>query len=187
MNFKGFLIAIFSGAALLMSCGGSKNTNPGQALSPKDQDSFKYEISRYIHKLPNRATEANKFEQEFDEYYSTKTKYTTLDNYYKSVGDTIYFQVSKIAPSMKVKKVATAGKLLKDTSGKIVYYEEVYRTWKMEEAELAKKSKMLFDLLISGKDLSPYYNENSGKEEYIEFPDKNNKYDTAKRIWVQFQ
>lgn len=188
MNFKHFSFSIITFLALcfLMACGGTKNTNPNQ-LSAQTQDSFKYEIARYIHKLPNRATDSNKFESQFDEYYITKTKFTTLENYYKAVGDTIYFQVSKIAPSMKVKKVATAGKLLKDASGKIVYYEEMYRTWKMEEPELAKKGKILFDALITVKDLSPYYSENSGNEEYIEFPDKNNKYDPKQRVWVQFQ
>ena len=187
MNFKGFNSVLLGAAALLLaSCGGNGSTDPQQFLSENEQEAFKNEIARYVHKLPNRATNDNKFEKEFDEYYTTKSKFTTLDNYYKGAGDTVFFQVSKIAPSMKVKKVATAGKLLTDSSGKITYYEEVYRSWKMEEPELAKKSKELFDLLIAGKDLKPYYTENS-KEEYIEFPDKNNSYDASKRVWVQFQ
>lgn len=188
MQFKGFTQKIFIGLVTVsfMACGNNKNTDPERSLSEQEQADLKYSIARYIHKLPNRATEANKFEAQFDEYYTTKSKYATLDHYYKGSGDTVFFQVSKIAPSMKVKKVATAGKLLRDGAGNITYYEEVYRTWKMEEPELKKKSERLFGLFIAGKDLTPYYTENS-TEEYIEFPDRNNSYDTEKRMWVQFQ
>lgn len=188
MQFKAFFKKLSIGLIVIIftACGAGKNTDPGNSLSDKEQADLKYSIARYIHKLPNKATEDNKFEAQFDEYYATKSKYATLDHYYKGSGDTVFFQISKIAPSMKVKKVATAGKLLRDAAGNIVYYEEVYRTWKMEEPELAKKSKRLFDLFITGKDLRPYYTENS-TEEYIEFPDKNNSYDPGKRLWVQFQ
>ena len=54
----------------------------------------------------------------------------------------------------------------------------------MTEDELAIKGEFLFDLLVKGKDLSPYFPQNSGKEEYIEFPDEHTYYDTINRVWV---
>jgi hypothetical protein len=49
---------------------------------------------------------------------------------------------------------------------------------------MIEKGQMLFVKMIQGKDLSPYYPQNSGKEEYIEFPDEMVKFDTDKRRWL---
>lgn len=158
------------------------NTHPNQ-LNKLAQEKLKYSLARYLFKLPNRATEANKFSAAFDEYYRTQAIAATLSHYYKQ-GDTIYFQVNKIAPSLVKKKTATAGKIVLQGDNKIVYYEEVYRTWKMDEAELRQKGDKLFEEFISGKDLSKYYTHNSGKDFYIEFPDATTYYNTNNRVWT---
>jgi len=46
-----------------------------------------------------------------------------------------------------------------------------------------EKSMMLFDLMIKGEDLSPYYPQNSGKEEFIELSDERTYFDTEERRW----
>ena len=65
----------------------------------------------------------------------------------------------------------------------IVYYEEICRTWKMEEDELKTKTAMLFNMVINEEDLSPYLTKNSSPEFYIEFPDDINFFDVNERIW----
>ncbi len=65
----------------------------------------------------------------------------------------------------------------------IVYYEEICRTWKMEEDELKTKTAMLFEKVLNEEDLSPYLTKNSSPEFYIEFLDDLNYYDVKDRIW----
>ena len=92
--------------------------------------------------------------------------------------------LTRIAPSLHEKKVAIAGNIRYDENANIESIEEIFRTWKMLVPELKEKSDMLFQLLLDGKDLSPYYTENSKGVEYIEFPSEHVKYDTEKRLWV---
>jgi hypothetical protein len=80
--------------------------------------------------------------------------------------------------------VAVAGRLKFDDNDSLIHYEEIYRTWKMLPDELEKKNDLLFSMLLKGEDLSPYYNHNSGDEEWIEFPDKNIHFDTNLRKWI---
>lgn len=160
------------------------DVNPNSFLSYKEQEQFKYEVSRYVNHLAKYATNETKFDPKFDQEYLGKAQKSSLDKYYKGKGDTIYFEISKIAPSMQLKKIATAGKLVRNAQGNIVYYNEVYRTWKMEEPELKVKTKVLFNKMISGGDLSQYYTKNSGNDLYIEFPDEFTTFDINKRQWL---
>jgi hypothetical protein len=177
--FFGFLI-------LLISCSKQKiNSNPNQYLSKEQQMDFKLSIVRYYEKLPtDKENHQTKFDSIHDEYYLKKAMNSDLMYLYIDADSTYYFAIAKIAPSLKLKKVATIGKLKKDASGNITYYEEAIRTWKMEKNELAKKTSLLFEKYIHNEDLASYYTKNSGNEFYIEFPDDNNKYDIVKRQWV---
>jgi hypothetical protein len=94
----------------------------------------------------------------------------------------IIFLVSRPAPSLVNKRVATGGKLVLE-SDKIAEYEEVFRTWKMVPDTLAKREMFLFDKFVKGESLTPYETRNSNGVEYIEFPDDLNYYDKATRQW----
>jgi hypothetical protein len=142
-------------------------------------------IIRYAGKLPPKgANHDNKFDPKFDEYYEKLAQQHRIDLYHQDskTGD-LYLLVSRIAPSLQVKRVAT-GIHLRMAGDSITYYNEVFRTWKMPEAELAEKGAMLFAKMVKGEDLNPYYPQNSGKEEYIEFPDSKVRFDTQKRRWI---
>ena len=154
-------------------------------LNEEQVESFKYEIIRYTDKLAKKATHETKFDHQFDSIYRAKAKSAELYHYFiDEKSNEIYFAIARIAPSLKVKKVVTVGKLSKDTNEKITSYEETFRTWKMEILELKTKSKFLFEKYIEGEDLTPYYTENAKGEFYIEFPDSNTYYDKNKRKWV---
>lgn len=157
---------------------------PSDYLTDAQVESFKYEIIRYTDKLAKNATHETKFESQFDSIYQLKAKSAELYHYYvNEQSNEIFFAIARIAPSLKVKKVVTVGKLTKDATGKITSYEEAFRTWKMEIPELKTKSKLLFEKYIDGEDLTPFYTENSKGEFYIEFPDNNNYYDKEARKW----
>lgn len=169
---------------VLVSCNNkSYDINPKSYLTTEETDSFKYEIIRYVDRLARKASHATKFNAEFDNYYKTKTQDLDLAYYYKD-SDTIYFAVTKIAPSIKLKKVATAGKIVKGKSGDIAYYEETFRTYKMEVPILLEKTEVMFLDLIQQKDVKKYEYANTKPEEFIEFPDEYTYYDSSKKIWV---
>ena len=157
---------------------------PSDYLTVAQLESFKYEIIRYTDKLAKNATHETKFESQFDSIYQLKAKSAELYHYYvEEKSNEIYFAIARIAPSLKVKKVVTVGKLTKDANGKIVSYEEAFRTWKMEIPELKTKTKLLFEKYIDGEDLTLYYTKNSNGEFYIEFPDDHTFYDKNTRKW----
>ncbi len=172
------------GLCILMSaCSDRPEYKVSKYLTESEALQFKQSIIRYVASLPKRANDSNKFESRFDEHYRKQLDLVRLDKYYPSKDGYIYFETSRIAPSFKIKRVATAGRLTYNPDGKISEYEEVYRTWKMEEEELAEKTNLLFSRFIAGEDLAHYLTANSD-EEYIEFPDHQVKYDKELRRWV---
>ena len=169
---------------LIISCKEDpKNIFPNSYLSKKDQELFNYKISRYIQRLPKYATEENKFESQFDADYKNSIKDCSLLFYYKDNEGFIYFAISKTAPSIKLKKTATVGKLKFTKNDSIIYYEEAFRTWKMGPKELEVKTKLLFTKFINNDDITSYYTVNSEPKFYIEFPDENTYFDKSKRVW----
>lgn len=169
---------------LIISCKEEpKNISPTTYLNKKEQELFNYKIIRYIQRLPKYATEENKFESQFDVDYKNSMNDCSLLYYYKDNEGFIYFAISKTAPSIKLKKTATVGKLKFTKNDSIVYYNEAFRTWKMEPKELEVKTKLLFTKYINNEDISSYYTVNSEPEFYIEFPDEKTYFDNSNRVW----
>ncbi len=179
-------IVIIALGILVFSCKQETNSiEPSDYLSKQEQFDFKYGVSRYVDRLPKNASEETKFDKEFDEEYQKRSENADLLFYYvDKKTEEIYFAIAKIAPSLTVKKVVTAGKLKKNQEGAITEYEEEFRTWKMEVPELRTVSEMLFKKYIQGEDLSPFYTRNANGKFIIEFPDENVSYDKEKRMWI---
>lgn len=172
---------------LLLSCNNKeiKNYEPSTHLNNQETENFKYEIIRYAGKLAGKADHNTKFDEEFDSYYRELAANHQLLYYYEDLNsDEIYFLITRIAPSLKYKKVATGGKLKRNYLGKIIHYQEDFRTWKMEEDELKNKSRTIFNEYVTGKTLSNYYSENSKGEEFIEFPNEHVSFNINQRIWI---
>ncbi|WP_291786968.1 hypothetical protein, partial [Cecembia sp.] len=176
-------IYILAGIIILLSaCSQKDKYDPSKTLSNKEQQQVLLSTVRYFGHLPKKGTHDNKFDSNFDEYYSKLVSDFTMEAYYQKDG-LEYFLISRIAPSIKVKKVATGIKMKRDKDGAVTHYEEVFRTWKFETAEMLEKSLMLFDKMVQDEDLSPYFPQNSGIEEYIEFPDEKVFFDNIERRW----
>lgn len=171
-------------AAALYACQIGPDRQYGQKPDAETEKKMLNRIIRYCGYVPKKANHLTKFNAVYDTFYMDQAGKHKIDLMYQDEkkGDT-YLLVSRIAPSLKVKRVAIGIKLRMENDS-IAHYEEVFRTWKMPEEELNVKATMLFNKMVAGKDLSPYYPQNSGKEDYIEFPDPNTRFDTNKRRWV---
>ncbi len=177
---KSTLFLTFFAAIALWACHHSpKGQRPDTATAQR----FLEQIIRYTAHLPKKATHETKFDTAYDSFYAQEIKKYRVDLFYQEPEGYTYLLVSRPAPSLDVKRVATGIKMrIKEDS--VAYYEEVFRTWKMTEPILAKKAGMLFEKMVRGQDLSPYYPQHSGEEEYIEFPDAHTRFDVEKRRWV---
>lgn len=155
--------------------------NPGAIFNQAQQDSLTFSLIRYIGRLPRNASQQNKFESRFDSAYKALAEKHLLLGLYKKEG-LLFFLYARRAPSLQEKYVAIAGKVAVK-NGEMLYYEEVFRTWKKTMPALRPLSLKLFHEMIEGKDLTPYYTENSGDEYIIEFPSKEVYFDVHNKIW----
>jgi hypothetical protein len=170
---------------LVFACSTSSKYDASKSLSEKERYRTIYAVIRYIADLPAGAKISTRSEARFDNAYLEATSAHSLDLYFadKKSGR-VYFLISRQAPSLEFKKVGIGGYFVRGEDGVITDYEEVFRTWKMKPDVLAKKGQFLFEKMIAGADLSPWYPENSGSEEYIEFPDSETHFDKASRTWI---
>jgi len=181
MKYKLLLFTLF----LFFSCSDQKNDYKTHLNWTEDiNDQWLNRVIRYVSKAPGKGNQIDRFSPEYDEYYENQKNKHRIDLFFKEPNTGyVYLLITRIAPSLVEKRVATGIKL-KWNNNSLEYYQEVFRTWKMTEDELTMKGEFLFDLMVKGKDLSPYFPQNSGKEEFIEFPDEHTYYDTINRVWV---
>jgi len=188
---QAFGLALVCAAFAICACGTQKVTDPPEAeirpeayLSPKAQDSLMYALSRYICKFPSGAGEPNKWDARFDSAYAAAVRNHKLRFYHVDSTEGVhYYFTSRVAPSMVLKYVGLAGKFVPDDAGGFLSYREEFRTWKKIPEEHLNDGEMLFRKFVRGEDLTPYYTENSGGAEYIEFPDSETWYDEESRTW----
>lgn len=179
---KKFLV-LFACALALSACQ-PKTIAVGDHLSTEEQASLMYDLSRYLCHIAPGADHSTKFNAEFDSFYQKEALKLKPQFYYSDKSGRTYFLVTRIAPSIHEKYVATGGYFNRaSANGEFVEYKEVFRTWKDLEPALLPKAELLFREMIAQKDLSQYYTENAGTE-YIEFPDSETYYDEEQRIWI---
>jgi hypothetical protein len=180
MNSRIAFIVICA-ASVLISCG-NKGYDPHEWLSAKQQEEEMWRVIRYIGRAPDNTTMPERFYKGYDEHYQGQINAHRLDAYF--VKDSVhYFLISRIAPSNTVKRVATGGSYVLDDKGDMTRYEEVFRTWKAPDTTQIRKSIFLFDKMVKGENLEPYYTKNSWPNEMIEFPDNYTYYDAGTREW----
>jgi len=151
-------------------------------FDPKLQAKLKKKAKAILNKGPNGEKDQEKFDKQYDEYYLDKMSRAKLEFYYPADGET-YFLVSQQAPSLYGKRHATGGKFKLNDKGELVEYEEIFRTWKMMPDTLLRRGGMLFERMVKGESLEPYWTKNSHGEEYVEFPEPNVYYDKVERKW----
>jgi hypothetical protein len=170
------------GLLVIVSCSARKDYRPESHLSPQEQDQVMMAVIRYIGKAPENVNGDERFDKKYDAYYQQLAGRHRLEKYFIDDSGNHYFLISRSAPSLFEKRVATGGKMRFDDKWNLVEYEEVFRTWKMKEDELQKKGSVLFEKLVTNQPLTPYQAPNS-TEEYIEFPDPRTYFDKESRTW----
>ncbi|HMP99279.1 MAG TPA: hypothetical protein PKC24_05810 [Cyclobacteriaceae bacterium] len=181
MNAKHTFFILIS--VLLISCSGGKDKyKPETHLNLKEQDQVMRSIIRYVAKLPRRTADSLRMLDKYDDHYELQLSKHRLFRYYIDKNGEHFFLITRRAPSIYEKYVAVGGRMRYDKNGVIIEYEEVFRTWKLFENEINERAPYLFDLMIKGEDLTPYYTATAGFN-YIEFPDDNVYYDKEVRAW----
>jgi hypothetical protein len=96
-----------------------------------------------------------------------------------------YFLITRPAPSLYGKRMAIGGFFRSPDQMRIQGFKEQFHTFKMKPEVLREKSALLFEKMVNGEDLSPYYHSRAKTgEEWIEFPDDLFQYDSLKGAWV---
>jgi len=159
--------------------------DPIAYLDTAEQNSFKYKVIRYAGDLPAKGSHDNKFDSSFNDHYRKLSAAHQLRFYYEDTKTGYsFFVLTRIAPSLIEKYVAIGGKF-KYSVDSLVFYQEVFRSWKMPINDQLITAEMLFKKMLKGEDLSQYYPENSGKDYIIEFPSNQVYFDTSKRRWLR--
>lgn len=177
------LFIVFVLIANLFGCTQERNYDPIAHITVKEQDSMVWRIMRYVARPPDGLSYQERFYKGYDPHYLEQQSLHHLDAYFIDEDNNHFFLLSRRAPSLVDKRVATGGKLKFSEEGKLLSYEEVFRTWKMVPDTLKKRSLFLFDKMVEGQSLDPYLTTNSKNVEYIEFPDEHNYYDKTERMW----
>lgn len=160
-------------ALVLIGCGNN--------LSEKEKEQALWQIIHYASKLPPGATNETVFDKEFEEYYKLVVVDCKWLHISPNESNGYYFLISRPARSV-TPMVEGIGGNFRMEGDSLVDYEEVFRMWKMPEADLDVKGKAMFDRMVAGKDLSMYYPKFTG-DQYIEVPDGRFVYDKQKRRW----
>lgn len=175
-----YIIPLF--ILLLLSSCKNNSYEPAKYLSKGEQDSLIYHVIRYSARLAPRSNHQIKFNPEFDEYYRAVATDYDIRAYYITPDSTHYFLMTRVARSITPMRESIGCKMIYGPHHEIKEYEEVFRTWKMPEEELNKKFPMLFEKMVKGESLEPYYPKNAGSK-YIEFPDARFYFDKEQRKW----
>ena len=167
---------------LAAACNSNRDYKPESHLSIEEMDKVMTAVIRYLGKPPENVNETEKFDSKYDRHYQELASRHRVDKYFIDGKGYHYFLISRPAPSLFDKRVATGGMMKFSDDWKLTEYEEIFRTWKMKEDNLKEKGLILFDGMVKHESLLPYQAP-VATEEYIEFPDTRTYYDKASRSW----
>lgn len=161
----------------------TKTHEPAEQLTQEEITALTKTLIRHIAKMPDKATHESKFQSRYDSYYENESKHYEFIFYGQNpTTGTQFFTYLRPAPSIHEKYVAIGGEIRVEND-EIEYLKEHFRTWKMKREKLMPKAELLFRTMINKEDLSTYYPQNSGEEEFIQFPNESNYYDTETLRW----
>src|SRR4051794_20866231 len=179
MMKQGFgLLICFS----ILVCACSQSGNPDTLLSKAEQAMIISQSVRYSSKLAPQASHLTKFDTAFNWYYDLAAKEYDLRACRRDKDSGYFFLMTRKARSIWPAREAIGGKLKVGKNGHLVDYYEEFRTWKMTEDSLNDRAIELFNLMVKGKDLTPYHSKFKG-DRYIEFPDDRSYWDKNEKRW----
>lgn len=153
--------------------------NPDAVFSAGQKQALLMQIVRETAKPPEALDKTD----ETEAYYKQQTDLHQW-HFVAADGNRYYYFISRPAPSLYNKRIGLAGVFYSSDRLKIKGFKETFRTFKMKPEELEQKGALLFEHWVSEKTFDEYLPGKKGKEEWIEFPDALNHYDSAARKWV---
>jgi hypothetical protein len=173
-------VLIFLFALILLGCKNDEYS-PDKYLTADERQKLLQQVVRYSEKRAPHATALNRFDTIFNWYYDKAVKEYDVRRYYIDKTGEHYFLFTRAARSITPMREAIGGKLRVENDS-LTEYEELFRTWKMNEDSLNTRAFELFDKMINGEDLTKYGPKYQG-DRYVEFPDDRFYFDKERRMW----
>lgn len=153
-------------------------------LDPQERALLLDSFIRYVAKLPKGVSHEAKFDSSYQSYYQNQKQQYRISHYFQyPQSDTVLLVLMRPAPSLMQKEVGIAIKYLLDNNKNLTYYEEVFWTFKQKTELINQKINILMQYYLKNGHVNPYLPQNTA-DEWVEFPDLKNKFDTQKRRWV---
>jgi hypothetical protein len=181
MKFKFFNSYLFIVGLTIACATKDKKYSPSNCLPTDRQNQILRQMVRYSNKLAPEATHKTKFNSEFNWYYERAFSESRILFCFKE-NDTCQLLVARKARSVVPMEEGIAIKVKLNQQDSLVYYEEVFRMWKMPTDSLISRGNYLFDRMTNKKDLTIYYSRFQ-KDRFIEFPDQRFTFDIKNRRW----
>ncbi len=167
-------------AGVFSACDSPINkTRPSDYFSAGQQEALLREIVLKTTRKP----EGNLNSEEIAAWYSEQLKSYQWHFAHEENGRFYYF-ISRPAPSLYGKRAGLGGSFSSPDRLKINGFKEEFHTFKMKPDELLSKGAILFEKMVNHQDLTQYQPGRKGKEEWIEFPDPLNYYDSTSQSWM---
>jgi len=167
---------------IVISCSSKKSIEPRDYLTREQEREILWPVIHYAAKLPPGANRDTRFNQRFDDYYQNVILDYNFLHLSPNDDGSYFFLLERPARSITPMFESIGGKF-KYEKDSLVEYEEIFRMWKMPDADLKKRGREMFVRMVKGSDLSIYYSKYAG-DKYIEFPDDRFHFDKNKRRWV---
>jgi hypothetical protein len=168
---------------LWFSCQSNSN-KISKYFTKSEQDTLLTNIITYVYVKAPYATNSNRFDAQFREFYRQSLPKFSFQNYYVAPDDTHYFfLIRPVGNSSKFKRGVLGKFRLKKDSLMPTQFEEIVNTPHLEEKTVVERGKFLFQELIKSGNLNKYI----AMKHYIEWPDERLVYDKKINEWVGVQ
>ena len=174
-----FILSLWLG--LFSSCGDyNVKKRPDEFFSEGQQTALLTQL--VLKTAPKPAGQMKK--EEMEAYYKAEAQSYFWHFLHEKDGQ-YYFFISRPAPSLYGKRAGIGGFYTTDDRMTIRKYREVFQTFKMKPDEMEKKGGQLFEMMVNNISLKEYQpgGKKALKEEWIEFPDAMNYFDTISQSW----
>jgi hypothetical protein len=172
-----FVIAF---AFLMLSCSGEDSRyKPEDYFTSGQMEAIKLQLVLKTCKKPDGTPSM----AEIKAYYEEEAK-TYQWHFTHETNKGFYFLISRPAPSLFGKRLAIGGFFLSPDHLQIHRFKEIFQTIKMKPDELVQRGSVLFEKMVNGQDLKPYYlSRAKEKQGWIELPDDVHYYDSTSLTW----
>ncbi len=163
---------------LLVSCSTTSSDSIEHYFSQEDANRILLQVIRYNY-YNEGIPAADRFNSKYDSKYNQLLSNFQFYKYSITPSGKHIFVLYRLHHKDKYR--ATGGQLKLDANNKIVIYEEIFVTPLLTLTELNQRSNFLFQELSQKLMIEKKY---LNMKTYVEWPNENQQYDTAKHEWL---